>query len=101
MLAQLFEIIEERKTNPGPGSYTAKLLAAGEDEVLKKVGEESVEVILAAKGQGDQRLIEELADLFYHSLVLLAARDLTLADVEAELEKRHTNLSSRSVARDP
>ena len=89
MLRELFAIIEDRKANPTPGSYTARLLAGGEDEVLKKVGEEAMEVILAAKGQGDQRLVEELADLFYHALVLLAARGLTLADVEAELERRH------------
>ena len=65
------------------------MFAAGEDEIVKKVGEEAVEVILAAKGQGDERLISETADLFYHTLVLLAARGLTLAQVEAELERRH------------
>lgn len=89
MLQRLFEIIQDRSTNPPPGSYTARLLAAGEDEIVKKVGEEAVEVILAAKGQGDARVVEEVADLFYHTLVLLAARGLTLADVEAELERRH------------
>ena len=73
---------------PSTGSYTARLLSAGEDEVLKKVGEEAMEVILAAKGQGDARVISEVADLFYHLLVLLAARGLTLADVEAELVRR-------------
>ena len=86
---RLFTIIEDRKANPRPGSYTNQLLSAGEDEMLKKVGEEAMEVILAAKGQGDQRLIEEVSDLFYHTLVLLASRGLSLADIEAELEKRH------------
>ncbi|MEW5872137.1 MAG: phosphoribosyl-ATP diphosphatase [Chloroflexota bacterium] len=89
MLAELFEIILERKLNPRPGSYTASLLAAGEDQVLKKVGEEAMEVILAAKGQGQQRLVEEVADLFYHTLVLLAAKDVSLAQVEDELTRRH------------
>lgn len=89
MLSRLFQIIQERKANPPAGSYTAQLLAAGEDEIVKKVGEEAVEVILAVKGQGDERVISEVADLFYHSLVLLAARGLTLAQVEAELERRH------------
>ena len=89
MLDQLFEIIEDRKANPQPDSYTAKLLAAGEDEIVKKIGEEAVEVILAVKGQGDQRVIEEIADLYYHTLVLLSARGLSLADVEAELRERH------------
>jgi phosphoribosyl-ATP pyrophosphohydrolase len=84
----LFATILDRQANPRTGSYTAKLLDAGEDEVLKKVGEEAMEVILAAKGQGDERLVCEVADLFYHLLVLLAARGLTLADVEAELVRR-------------
>jgi phosphoribosyl-ATP pyrophosphohydrolase len=53
------------------------------------VGEEAVEVILAAKGQGNRRLVEEVSDLFYHTLVLLARRGLTLADVEDELRRRH------------
>jgi len=88
VLDRLFAVIESRKENPPPGSYTARLFAAGEDEIVKKVGEEAVEVILAAKGQGDQRLIEELADLVYHSLVLLAARGLTLEELEAELRRR-------------
>jgi len=90
MLAQLFEIIEQRKRNPLPGSYTAQLLAGGEDAILKKVGEEAMEVILAAKGQGDRRVIEETADLFYHTLVLLSSRGLSLSEVEAELARRHT-----------
>ena len=89
MLKRLFQIIEDRKENPTSGSYTARLLSGGEDEILKKVGEEAMEVILAAKGQGDARVVEELADLYYHTLVLLSARGLDLADVEAELERRH------------
>lgn len=88
-LDDLLTILETRKKEAPEGSYTVRLLAAGEDEILKKVGEETMEVILAAKGQGDQRLIEEVADLFYHALVLLVARDLSLADVEAELARRH------------
>lgn len=87
-LQELFEVIRERQARPGPESYTARLLAAGEDEMVKKVGEEAVELILAVKGQGDQRVIEEAADLVYHLLVLLAGRGLTLAQVEEELEKR-------------
>ncbi len=89
MLNELFEIIEDRKNTHPEKSYTAKLLAEGEDKILQKVGEEAVEVILAAKGQGNQRLIEETADLLYHTLVLLSAKGLTLAEVEAELRARH------------
>jgi phosphoribosyl-ATP pyrophosphohydrolase len=88
-LNDLQTVLESRKEEAPEGSYTARLIAAGEDEILKKVGEETMEVILAAKGQGDQRLIEEVADLFYHTLVLLVARELSLADVEDELARRH------------
>jgi phosphoribosyl-ATP pyrophosphohydrolase len=88
-LTELFELVRGRRESAPPGSYTARLFAAGEDEIIKKVGEEAVEVILAAKGQGDARLLSELADLYYHSLVLLAYRGLSLADVEAELTRRH------------
>ena len=90
MLNELFEIILDRKAHPQPGSYTNQLLEGGTDAILQKVGEESVEVILAAKGQGRQRLIEETSDLFYHTLVLLAQQDVSLAEVEAELRRRHS-----------
>jgi phosphoribosyl-ATP pyrophosphohydrolase len=91
MLNELFALIEERKAHPIEGSYTNRLLQDGEDKILKKIGEEAVEVIVAAKGQGDQRVVEETADLLYHVLVLLASRDQSLADVEAELRRRHIN----------
>jgi phosphoribosyl-ATP pyrophosphohydrolase len=87
ILDELFDVIQDRKTNRPTGSYTVKLLDGG-DEILKKVGEEAMEVLLAGKGQSDQRLTEEVADLIYHLLVLLAARDLTLDDVKAELARR-------------
>jgi phosphoribosyl-ATP pyrophosphohydrolase len=90
MLNELFEIIEARKRERPQGSYTAELLSGGEDEILKKVGEEAMEVILAAKGQGKQRLVEETADLLYHVFVMLASKNLTLADIEDELRRRHT-----------
>ncbi|HEY3343339.1 MAG TPA: phosphoribosyl-ATP diphosphatase [Anaerolineaceae bacterium] len=88
-LTELYDIICERRDHPTPGSYTARLMAAGEDEMIKKVGEEAIEVILAAKAQGDARLVEEVADLTYHVLVLLAARGISPDDVRAELERRH------------
>jgi phosphoribosyl-ATP pyrophosphohydrolase len=91
MFQELFEIIEDRKHHPVDGSYTCQLFNQGEDEILKKIGEESVEVILAAKAQGDERLLSEMADLYYHTLVLLSSRGLCLADVESVLEKRHQN----------
>jgi phosphoribosyl-ATP pyrophosphohydrolase len=88
MINELYTTILSRKTADPASSYTARLFAAGEDEIVKKVGEEAIEVILAAKGQGNARLIEETADLTYHVLVLLAARGLSPADVEAELARR-------------
>jgi phosphoribosyl-ATP pyrophosphohydrolase len=87
-LEELFAVVLERKGSRPAGSYTAHLFAQGEDEIVKKVGEEAIELILAAKGQGDERVIAEAADLLYHLLVLLAARGLTLEQVEAELERR-------------
>jgi phosphoribosyl-ATP pyrophosphohydrolase len=89
MLPKLFAIIEDRKANPRPGSYTLQLIEAGEDSILQKIGEETIEVLLAAKGQGDQRVIEEITDLFYHSLVLLSFRGFSLQQVEDELARRH------------
>lgn len=88
VIGELETTLRQRAARPATDSYTARLLAAGEDEIVKKVGEEAVEVILAAKGQGDARLVEESADLVYHLLVLLLSRGLSWADVEAELARR-------------
>lgn len=88
VLQSLFATIQSRKENPPPGSYTAKLFATGENEICKKIGEEAVEVLIAAKGEGDERIIYEMADLIYHCMVLLAARGLTWAEIETELARR-------------
>ncbi|MBI3915168.1 MAG: phosphoribosyl-ATP diphosphatase [Chloroflexi bacterium] len=88
VLTELFATIQARKTSAPAESYTARLFAAGEDEIVKKVGEEAIEVIVAAKGQGDARVIAETADLFYHALVLLAARGIAWRAVEDELAQR-------------
>lgn len=93
-LAWLFDLIAYRLENPRADSYTSQLLAEGEDEILKKIGEEAVEIIVAAKGQGRQRLIEEISDLTYHALVLMAAKEISLADVENELVRRHKSKNS-------
>jgi phosphoribosyl-ATP pyrophosphohydrolase len=85
----LFEVIEARRQNPSETSYTSSLFAAGLPKIAQKVGEEGTEVVVAALAQDDRRLIEEVADLTYHTLVLLAARGLTIENVLAELEKRH------------
>lgn len=86
----LFDIIESRKMNPSETSYTSKLLAEGLPRIAQKVGEEGTEVVVAALAQDDRRLIEEVADLTYHTLVLLAARGLQVEDVLTELKKRHS-----------
>lgn len=85
----LFEIIEERKNNPTEKSYTTSLFKEGLPKIAQKVGEESAEVIVAALAQNDSRLIEEIADLTFHTLVLLSARGLTPQHIMNELEKRH------------
>jgi phosphoribosyl-ATP pyrophosphohydrolase len=85
----LFEIIEDRKKYSIEKSYTSSLFRAGLSKIAKKVGEESTEVVVAALAQDDQRLIEEVADLTYHTLVLLSARGLTPEHIVAELKKRH------------
>ena len=87
-LHQLAQTIQERRTHPSPGPYTAALFAKGENEVLKKMGEEAVEVIIAAKGESDDRVIYELADFVYHTLVFLNLRGLRWEEVEAELAQR-------------
>jgi phosphoribosyl-ATP pyrophosphohydrolase len=89
MLYKLFEIVEDRKQDSVEGSYTNKLLNAGYEKVAQKVGEEAVELIIAAGKQGRQRTIEESADLLYHVFVLLVQQGISLAEVEAELERRH------------
>jgi len=89
ILTELYATIIDRQQHPKPGSYTNSLFEAGSDEIVKKMGEEAIEVIIAAQGQTDQRLVEETADLLYHLWVLLAWRGVTPEQVLAELEKRH------------
>jgi phosphoribosyl-ATP pyrophosphohydrolase len=88
IMQELEAVLQSRRANPTADSYTARLLEMGEDEIVKKIGEEAVEVILAVKGQGNERVVSETADLIYHLLVLLVARDLTWNDVLAELAQR-------------
>lgn len=88
-LNDLYQLILDRKTNPKPGSYTNSLFADGLPRMAQKVGEEATEVVVAALAQENNRLVEEIADLTYHVLVLMVAKGLTPAEVLAELEKRH------------
>jgi phosphoribosyl-ATP pyrophosphohydrolase len=88
VIGALWQTIEQRKRDMPEGSYTAKLFAAGMPRMAQKVGEEGVEVAVAALSQDDGRVLSEMADLMYHALVLLSARGLSWEGVEAELEKR-------------
>ncbi len=94
-IAHLEAVIRDRKENPRPDSYTCKLFNDGLPRILKKVGEEAVEVIIAAQSETAERLVSELADLFYHALVLLTARGLSWADVEVQLARRFGQKSLR------
>jgi phosphoribosyl-ATP pyrophosphohydrolase len=87
-LDKLAEVLEARKSAPPDSSYVAGLYAAGLDAVLEKVDEEAAEVIAAARGDDPQALVHETADLWFHCLVMLAARGLHPRDVLAELERR-------------
>lgn len=88
-LETLYDIILSRKLNPVDGSYTCKLFKEGVERISKKVGEESVEVILAGiKGDRDE-VIYEVSDLFYHTLVLLASLDISPQEIYSELNRRH------------
>jgi phosphoribosyl-ATP pyrophosphohydrolase/phosphoribosyl-AMP cyclohydrolase len=89
-LVRLEQIIAQRIADPAPGSYTAKLVEQGLPRIAQKVGEEGVELALAAVTQDDQAVIGEAADLVYHTALLLKAKGLSLAQVAAELESRHT-----------
>ena len=88
LINSLSATIADRKANPTPDSYTASLLAAGTGKIAQKVGEEAVEVVVAALEESDERLVSEMADLIYHSLVLLEKRELSWSDVETELARR-------------
>ncbi len=85
----LYNLIEGRKTDPKDGSYTTYLFEKGMDKILKKVGEESTEVIVAGKGGSKEETVFEIADLAYHVMVLMVEMGITPRDITAELEKRH------------
>ncbi len=89
-IGELETIVLARLNNPTENSYTAKLAAAGIKRIAQKVGEEGVELALAAVSGNREEIIDEAADLVYHLTVLLAERNLSLADVAARLKTRHS-----------
>lgn len=88
ILERLTEVIEARRHGDPEASYVAKLFDKGLDAILKKVGEEATETVIAAKGGEREQIVYETADLWFHTLVMLAAADLSAQDVLAELERR-------------
>ncbi len=88
VLDKLASVLESRRRADPSTSYVASLYAQGLDAILKKIGEEATETVLAAKGRGREALVCEIADLWFHTLVLLAYEGLRPADVLAELERR-------------
>lgn len=94
-LEELYKIIEDRKKKLPKKSYVAALFKKGKDKIIQKLGEESTEVIIAAKNESKERLISEIADLIFHLLVLLSGYNITLQDIEKELTKRRVSLLKR------
>ena len=90
-LEELYEIIEDRKKKMPENSYVASLFKKGKDRIIQKIGEESTEVMIAAKNESKKRLISEVADLLFHLLVLLSSNEIKLKDVFLELRKRRIN----------
>ena len=90
VLAELFEVVESRKAEQPEDSYTASLFTheKGENAVLEKLGEETTELVLAAKDDDEAELVHEAADIVYHLLVLLSMKDIDLAELRAELRDR-------------
>ncbi|MBA3921672.1 MAG: bifunctional phosphoribosyl-AMP cyclohydrolase/phosphoribosyl-ATP diphosphatase HisIE [Nostocaceae cyanobacterium] len=88
MLSQVFEVICDRRDHPSESSYTSKLLAGGDNKILKKIGEESAEVVMACKDDDADAIAGEVADLFYHALVALAHHQVDLKAVYRKLQER-------------
>ena len=94
VLKDLHQVVLGRKAERQEGSYTCYLFDKGLDKILKKVGEESAETIIAAKNGVQERTVEEISDLLYHLMVLLAAQDIPLEAVLAELERRSRKIGN-------
>lgn len=95
-LSELFATIRARRDNPTDGSYTCKLLAGGDNKILKKIGEEAAEVVMACKDDRPAEIAGEVADLFYHTLVALAHHNVDLRDVYRELDRRRQTGQKKS-----
>lgn len=87
-LEKLYQIILDRKKNLPKDSYVVSLFQKGNDRIVQKVGEEAIEVVIAAKNRSKERLVAEVADLWFHSLILLAEKGIKFSEVLSELGRR-------------
>lgn len=88
VLEELYLVVKDRKENPREGSYTCYLFEKGLDKILKKLGEETAETIIAAKNPGSKELVCEISDFLYHLVVLLVEKDIPLEEIYRELQRR-------------
>lgn len=90
-LNYLFDLIKKRKIDKPEGSYTTKLFERGADRIIQKVGEESVETVIAAKNRDKNEIVNEVSDLIYHLMVMLVEQDIDFTEVVSTLQNRHSD----------
>jgi phosphoribosyl-ATP pyrophosphohydrolase len=95
VVQELYKIIEERQENPIEGSYTSYLFEEGLDKILKKIGEESSEVIISSKNNDTKEMVLEISDLLYHTLVLMVLKGVKVEDIATELEIRRKKICNK------
>ena len=105
ILSNLEKILEQRKSATADNSYVASLYSQGTDKILDKISEESAEVIKAAQDEGNDKIIHEVADLWFHTLVLLRHKNISIKEIETELKRRfgvsgHTEKATRYISKD-
>lgn len=93
-LENLYAVVKDRQKNPQEGSYTCYLFDKGIDKILKKVGEECAETIIAAKNEKNEETVYEIADLIYHLTVMMAAQNIDIKDVLEELDSRSAKIGN-------
>jgi phosphoribosyl-ATP pyrophosphohydrolase len=99
VIEELYKVAEERKNNPTEGSYTNYLFDKGIDKILKKIGEETSEVIIASKNNDKDEEVSEICDLIYHLIVLMVNQGIQIEDVSKELEKRREKTGNKKAER--
>jgi len=100
VVQELYKVIEERQCNPIEGSYTSYLFEEGLDKILKKIGEESAEVIISSKNNDKKEIVSEISDLVYHTLVLMVLQGVKVEDIANELETRRKKICNKKQKRE-